>query len=94
MSTVRVMALGWGLRYERGTWGVWGSLENGVGDARVLSSLLVLGAPGALGFRSIAWHGIFGKCFTSLLERELEGCLPFSFLPGPWLRSSHSFLPM
>lgn len=27
MSTVCVMALGWGLRYKRGTEGIWGSLE-------------------------------------------------------------------
>lgn len=58
-----------------------------------MSSLLMLRAPGALVFNSIAWHGIFGKCLKSLLERELEGSLPFSLLPVPWLRSSHFFLP-
>lgn len=40
-------------------------------------------------FKSIASHGIFGKCLKSLLERELEGSLPSSLLPVPWLRSGH-----
>lgn len=79
-----MMAQGWGLMYERGTWGLCGSLENGVGDPRVLSSLLILRAPGALVFNSIASHGIFGKCLKSLLERELEGSLlsPSCLCPG------------
>lgn len=58
-----------------------------------MSSLLTLKATGALVFNSIASHGIFGKCLKSLLERELEGSLPFSLLPVPWLRSGHFFLP-
>lgn len=55
--------------------------------------LLKLRASGALVFSSIASHGIFGKCLKFLLERELEGSLPSSLLPVPWLRSGHSFLP-
>lgn len=40
-------------------------------------------------FNSIASHGIFGKCLKSLLERKLEGSLPSSLRPVPWLRSGH-----
>lgn len=58
-----------------------------------MSSLLMLRAPGALIFNSIVSHGIFGKCLESLLERELEGSLPFSLLPVPWLRSWPLFPP-
>ena len=94
MSTVCVMALGWGLRYTKGTWDVWGSLENGIEGSRVLSVLLKLRGSGVLVFKGIASHGIFGKCLKFLLERELEGSLPSSLLPVPWLTSGHSFLPM
>lgn len=57
-----------------------------------MSFLLMLKSIWALVFNSIASHSIFGKCLKSLLERELEGSLPFSVLPVPWLRSSHSSL--
>lgn len=90
-----MMALGWGLRYKGNVEclrkpGKWGKGP----QTRVLSFLLMLRASGALVFNSIASHGIFGKCLKSLLERELEGSLPFSVLSVPWLRSSHSFFPV
>ena len=74
---------GGGLRFEKGPLGVWRSPENGVEGPRVLSSLLMLRAPGPLLLNSIASHGIFGKCLKSILERELAGSLPFFLLPVP-----------
>lgn len=59
------------------------SLENGVDSPQNLEYFAdAQGSPGALVFNSIAWHGIFGKCLKSLLERQLAFLPPACTLVG------------